>query len=168
MLIPAPCFCIQFDRTRQIYDNIIILILFLNFIPTDQATQPDISALPSKQGTISDLVGTCHSDSYWFIIGTAPPVHVFVCIHVNTHVLPVVTSFERVWHEPYWVRTGTVSLACVITWKTHDFTVNTCRHATFFTESGEFTLIEPVELVNSLTEHVKSRVIVCWDTYKVG
>ena len=30
-----------------------------------------------------------------------------------------------------------------------------------FTESGEFMLIEPVELVNSLTEHVKSRVLVC-------
>ena len=31
-----------------------------------------------------------------------------------------------------------------------------------FTESGEFTCIEPVELVNSLTEPVKTRVLVCW------
>ena len=36
--------------------------------------------------------------SYWFIIGTTP-VHVFMCIHMNTCVLPVVTSFERVWHS---------------------------------------------------------------------
>ena len=36
----------------------------------------------------------------------------------------------------------------------------------FFTESGKFTYgntwIELVELVSSLTEHVKSRVLVCW------
>ena len=66
-----------------------------------------------------------------FIIDTTPPIRVFMCIHVNTCVLPVVTSFERVWHKSYWVRTGTVSLACVITWKTRDFTVNTCRHIKF-------------------------------------
>jgi hypothetical protein len=41
-----------------------------------------------------------------------------MCIQVNTRVLPVVTNFERVWHESYWVRTGTVSLVCVVTWKT--------------------------------------------------
>ena len=70
--------------------------------------------------------------SYWLIIGTAPPVCVFMCIHVNTRVLSVVTSFEQVWHESYWVRTGTVSLVCVITWKIRDFTVNTCRHTKFF------------------------------------
>ena len=34
--------------------------------------------------------------SYWFIIGTAPPVRDFMCIHVNTRILPVVTSFEPV------------------------------------------------------------------------
>ena len=69
--------------------------------------------------------------SYWFIIGTAPPVPVFMCIHVNTHALPVVKSFEQVWHKTYWVRTGTVSLVRVITWKTCDFTVNTWRHTKF-------------------------------------
>jgi hypothetical protein len=69
--------------------------------------------------------------SYWFIIGTAPPVCVFMCIHVNTHVLPVVTNFERVWHVSYWVRIGMVSLVRVITWKTCDFTINTCRHNKF-------------------------------------
>ena len=47
------------------------------------------------------------------IIGTAPPVGVFMCIHVNTCVLPVVTSFVRVSHES--CRTGTVSLVRVIT-----------------------------------------------------
>ena len=32
-----------------------------------------------------------------FIIGITPPVGVFMCIHVNTHVLPVVRSLmERV------------------------------------------------------------------------
>jgi len=41
----------------------------------------------------------------------------------------------------------------------HDFTVNTPN---LFTESGEFVWIEPVDLVISLTEHVKSRVVVCW------
>ena len=51
-----------------------------------------------------------------------------MCIHVNTRVLPVVMSFERVWCESYWVRTGTVSLVRVITWKTRYLTVNTCRH----------------------------------------
>ena len=101
--------------------------------------------------------------SYWFIIGTAPPVCVFMCIHVNTRVLPVVTSFERVWHESHWVRTGTVSLVCVITWKNHDFPVNTCRHIKFVHSIRWNTWIEPVELVNSLIEHVKPRVIVCWD-----
>ena len=34
-------------------------------------------------------------------------------------------------------------------------------------QNGEFTygnmFIEPVELVNSLTEHVKSWVVVCWE-----
>ena len=94
--------------------------------------------------------------SYWFLIGTAPPVHVFMCIHGNTRVLPVVTSFERVRYESYWVRTGTVSLAHVIKWKTRVDTLNV------FTESGEFTWIEPVELMNSLTEHVKWQVVVCW------
>ena len=69
--------------------------------------------------------------SYWFIIGTAPPVCVFMCIHVNTRVLPVFMNFERVWHESYWVRTGTFSLVRVITWKIRDFTVNTCQHAKF-------------------------------------
>ena len=69
--------------------------------------------------------------SCWFIIGTAPPVHVFMCIHMNTRVLSVVTSFEWIWHQSYWVRTGTVSLVRVITWKTRDFTVNTCRHTRF-------------------------------------
>ena len=38
-----------------------------------------------------------------------------------------------------------------------------------FTESGEFTYrntwIKPVELVNSHTEHVKSRVAVCWELF---
>ena len=33
--------------------------------------------------------------SYWFIIGTAPPVQVFMCIHMNTHVLPVVMSLNE-------------------------------------------------------------------------
>ena len=56
---------------------------------------------PSKQGTIWHI-------SYWFIIGTAPLVRVFMCIHVNTRFLPVVTSFEQVCHESYWFRTGTV------------------------------------------------------------
>ena len=69
--------------------------------------------------------------SNWFIIGTAPPVWVFMCIHVNTYVLPVVTSFEWLWHESYWVRTGMVSLVRIITWKTRDFTVNPCRHTKF-------------------------------------
>ena len=105
--------------------------------------------------------------SYWVIIGTAPPVRVFMCIHVNTCVLPVVTSFERIWHEFTGLELhGTVSLVRVIMWKTRDFTLNTCQHTRVFTESGEFTYgnmwIEPVELVNSVTEHVKSQVIVCW------
>ena len=39
--------------------------------------------------------------SHWFIIGTAPPVGVFMCIHVNTRVLHVVMSFERVSQESY-------------------------------------------------------------------
>ena len=43
--------------------------------------------VPSKQGTIWHV-------SYWFVIGTAPPVSVFMCIHVNTRVLPVVTSLN--------------------------------------------------------------------------
>ena len=51
--------------------------------------------------------------------------------NVNTCVLPVVTSFERVWHESYWVRTGTVSLVRVITWKTRDFMVNKCWRTKF-------------------------------------
>jgi len=66
--------------------------------------------------------------SYWFIIGTALPVRVFMCIHVNTRVLSVVTGFEWVWHELYWGRTGTVSLVRLITWKTRDFTGNTYQH----------------------------------------
>ena len=33
--------------------------------------------------------------SYWFIIGTAPPVRVFVCIHVNTCVLPLSWIFNE-------------------------------------------------------------------------
>ena len=38
---------------------------------------------PSKQGTISEpVVGS-------MCIGTTPPVVVFMCIHVNTRVLPV-------------------------------------------------------------------------------
>ena len=40
--------------------------------------------------------GTSWQVSYWFIIGTSPPVRVFMCIHVNTHVLPVVTSLTQV------------------------------------------------------------------------
>ena len=68
---------------------------------------------------------SCHM-SYWFIIGTTPPARVFLCIQVNTRVLSFVTSFERVWHKSYRVRTGTVSLVRVITWKTRDFMVNTC------------------------------------------
>ena len=58
---------------------------------------------------------------YWFIIGTDPPVGVFLCF----------TSFERVWHELYWVSSGTVSSVRVITWKTRDFTINTCRYTKF-------------------------------------
>ena len=50
--------------------------------------------------------------TYWFIIGTTPPIRVFMCIHMNTSVLPVVPSFEWVWHESYLVRTGMVSMAC--------------------------------------------------------
>ena len=65
--------------------------------------------------------------SYWFIIGTAPPVRVFMCIHMNTHVLPV-NCHE---FDTSCVRTGTVLLVRVITWKTRDFTVNTCRHTKF-------------------------------------
>ena len=41
------------------------------------------------------LIDTRHM-SYWFIIVIAPPVPVFMCIHVNTRVLPVVTSCEQV------------------------------------------------------------------------
>ena len=65
--------------------------------------------------------------SYWFIIGTAPPVCVFMCIHENTRVLLVVTSFERVWHESYWVRTRTYHHM-----KSSWFHGNTCRHTKFF------------------------------------
>ena len=36
------------------------------------------------------------------------------------------------------------------------------------TKSGEFTLIEPVELVNSLTEQMKSRVLVCWEVLSLS
>ena len=74
----------------------------------------------------------CIYMSYWFIIGTAPPVHVFMWIHVNTRVLPVVTSLERVWHELYWARqkwysfTGTCRHV-----KRRDFTVIVCRHTKF-------------------------------------
>ena len=63
--------------------------------------------------------------SYWFIIGTAPPVQVFMCIHVNTRVLPVVTSLTRVILGQNW----------------YGFT-GTCHHVKiqfFFTESGKFT-----------------------------
>ena len=90
---------------------------------------------------------------------------VFVCIHVNRHILPVVTSFEQTWHESYWVRTGMISLARVITWKTCEFTVNICRHIKCV---HRIRWIEPVQLVNSLTEHVKLRIIVCWAGSCVG
>ena len=59
---------------------------------------------PSKQGTISEPVGT-------FIIGTAPPVYVFVCIHMNTRVLLVVMSLTRVVLGQNWYDfTGTCHL----------------------------------------------------------
>ena len=51
--------------------------------------------------------------SYWFIIGTAPPVRVFMCIHVNTRALPrILKEFDtsRTGSELH----GTVSLARVI------------------------------------------------------
>ena len=38
-----------------------------------------VVCVPCKQGTISEPVGMCH----WFIIGTAPPECVFMCIYVN-------------------------------------------------------------------------------------
>jgi len=62
--------------------------------------------------------------SYCFIIGTAPPVCVFMCIHVNTHVLPVVTSLTRVVLGQNWYGfTGT--------WKTRGFMENMCRYTKF-------------------------------------
>ena len=68
--------------------------------------------------------------SYWFIIGAAPPVCVFVCIYMNTCVLPV-QLLLWVLKELSWARTGTVSLARVIVWKTRDFMGNMCRHTKF-------------------------------------
>ena len=100
--------------------------------------------------------------SYWFIIGTAPSVRVlcvFTWIHVFCLLLRVLNEFdmshtgsELVWFQ--WHVSSREKL--VISRETRVDTPH------FFTESGEFMWIEPVELVNSLTEYVKSQVVVCW------
>ena len=59
---------------------------------------------------------------------TSTCFHVYSCEYMCS---ACCHDFEWVWHESYWVRTGTVSLVRIITLKTHDFTVNMCRHTKF-------------------------------------
>ena len=83
------------------------------------------------QQTRNHFWTSCHV-SYWFIIGTAPPVCVFTCIDYSPKYTCSACCHEF-WTSLTWVgsRTGMVSLARVITWKTRGFMVNTCRHTKF-------------------------------------
>ena len=112
--------------------------------------------------------------SYWFIIGTAPPVRVFVCIHVNTCVLPLSWFFN----EFDMSRTGLELVRFqwyvrVITWKNlwfHSKQVSTHQMCSqnpvnSRTETRE---LSQLKLMNSLTEQVKSRVVVCWVCFDVS
>ena len=72
-----------------------------------------------------------------------------MCIHVNTHVLPVVISFERVWHESYWVRT--------VNW--YGFT-STCHHVKKLWFHGKHvsTLTHQICSQNPLNSHELSQL----------
>ena len=85
--------------------------------------------------------------SYWFIIGTAPPVRVFMCIHVFCLLSQVLNEFDM-----SRTRTG------------YGFT-GTCHHGKNVSthQICSQNPVNSVELMNSLTEHVKSWVVVCWD-----
>ena len=99
--------------------------------------------------------------SYWFIIGTTPPVRVFMCIHVNTRVLPAcchkfwMSLTQVVLGQNWYGFTGTclhVKNSCF-----H------CKHGSRHKFFHRIRWIEPIVLVNSHTEHVKSQVVVCWE-----
>ena len=93
---------------------------------------------------------------YWLIIGTASSVRIFMCIHMGPHSHEYTCS--ACWQCCYEFDTSRTGAELVqFRWY-----VSSHEQPNLFMESCEFTWIEPVELVNSLTEHVKSRVIVCW------
>ena len=72
--------------------------------------------------------------SNWFIIGTAPPVRVFMCIHVNSTEYTCSACCHEFLPSLTWAVLGQNRYGLTGTChhvKTRDFTVNTCRHTKF-------------------------------------
>ena len=119
-----------------------------------------VFSLPSKQGTISEPVGRCHILVHNWYCSTS------MCFHVYSREYTCSACCHEFW----------TSLTRVVLGQNWYGFTGTCHHVkklvisrearidtpNLLTESGVFTWIEPVELVNSLTEQVKSRVLICW------